>query len=73
MHACDQADARSAEAGVEAVRWGSVAARESVQRICQEAALRCQHVMTMYGVADAPNEDGGDRRQPDSKDRDSHV
>lgn len=68
-HTCDQADARSAEAGVETVHWDSVAARESVQRICQEAALRCQRVIARYASVDVPHEDGRDRCLPDSQDR----
>ncbi len=49
--------ARRAAANVEAIRWDSVAAGEAVQRICQEAALRCQRVMARYAAMDVLNAD----------------
>ena len=38
----------------------SVAAGEAVQRICQEAALRCQRVMARYAAMDIPDADSHD-------------
>lgn len=55
---CDQAHARPLEADAETVRWGSVAAQEAVERICQEVALRCQRIIDMYSSAPIPDEDG---------------
>lgn len=58
MRTSGQAHARGLAANVEAIRWDSVAAGEAVQRICQEAALRCQRVMARYAVMDIPDADG---------------
>jgi hypothetical protein len=57
-HASHQAHARGLAANVEVIRWDSVEAAETVQRICQEAALRCQRVMARYAVRDIPDADG---------------
>jgi hypothetical protein len=59
-HASHQAHARGLGANVEVIRWDSVAAGEAVQRICQEAALRCQRVMARYAAMDIPDADSHD-------------
>lgn len=58
MHTSPQAHTRGLAANVEAIRWDSVAAGEAVQRICQEAALRCQRVMAKYAAMDISDADG---------------
>jgi hypothetical protein len=61
LHISDQARAGGLAATVEAIRWDSVAAGQAVQRICQEAALRCQQVMARYAAVDIPDADGHTR------------
>ncbi|MGH3917465.1 MAG: hypothetical protein ACRDSG_00200 [Pseudonocardiaceae bacterium] len=66
LHTCDEAHAGQSEGGSETVRWGSVAAQEAVERICQEVALRCQRIIDMYSSASTPDEDGHHRPDPRS-------
>lgn len=61
---CDQAPDRQLEGDAETVRWGSVAAQEAVERICQEVALRCQRIIDMYSSASVPDEDGSNCPDP---------
>jgi hypothetical protein len=60
----DQAYARWLEANAETVRWGSVAAQEAVERICQEVTLRCQQVIDRYSSASIPDQDGPHEPDP---------
>ncbi|MGH3775385.1 MAG: hypothetical protein ACRDRR_06550 [Pseudonocardiaceae bacterium] len=60
----DQANARQLDGDAETVRWGSVAAQEAVERICQEVALRCQRIIDMYSSASIPDENGHNRPDP---------
>jgi hypothetical protein len=57
----DQAHAGGLGATVDAIRWDSMAAGETVQRICREAALRCQQVMARYAAVDIPDVGGHNR------------
>jgi hypothetical protein len=44
----DQVNSRWLAANGEAIRWDSVAAREAIARVCQQAALQCQGVVARY-------------------------
>jgi hypothetical protein len=56
MHTGNRAHAGWLGADVEAVRWGSVAAREAVERLCREVALRCQRTVAAYASVNASDE-----------------
>ncbi len=73
LHTCNQTRARCLEADIEVARWGSVAAREAVERTCQEVALRCQRVIAMYASVDIPDEDGHNRSGSLGQDELEHV
>lgn len=61
LHTCNQTRARWLEADIEVAPWGSSAAREAVERTCQEVALRCQRVIARYASVGIPDEDGHNR------------
>jgi len=64
LHTCNQAHARWLGADAEAVRWDSVAAREAVERLCKEVALRCQRTVAAYASANVLDEDSHSGRVP---------
>ena len=51
-HAFNQKHQRSA-AGSEVIPWGSAAAHEAVNRICQEVAARCREVIATQFAANS--------------------
>ncbi len=53
--------------------WGSGAAREAVVRTCQEIALQCQRVATMYAAVAIRDENGYSRSGRLDQDELSHV
>ena len=55
LHTFNQVHPRRLTASIEAVQWDSVAAREAVARICQEAAWRCQRVMPCIPLGNSPD------------------
>ncbi len=69
--AFNQAHTRWLAANVEAVRWDSDAARETVARICQEAARRCQQVIAVHNSVDILDE--GRHNHLDPKQQESAV
>ena len=73
LHTCNQRRVRWLEADVEAARWGSDAAREAVERTCQEVALRCERVIAMYAPVAVPDEDGHNRSGSPRQDELEHV
>ena len=45
------------DAATEGIGWGSDAARETIRRICREAALRCQQTIAVHGLRSVPDGD----------------
>jgi hypothetical protein len=64
MYTGSQARARWLDADAEAIGWGSVAAREAVERLCKEVALRCQRTVAAYASANVLDEDSASGRVP---------
>jgi hypothetical protein len=62
LEAFNQARVRRLATNVEAVRWDSDAAQETVARICREAALQCQRVIAAYSCMDIADETGETNR-----------
>ena len=56
LRTANQVHTRWLDVEAEAVRWGSDAARDAVERICQKAALRCQRTIATYASVDIPDE-----------------
>ncbi len=59
-----QRSAGGLAAGVDVIPWGSAAAQEAINRICQEVTARCEQVIATQTVTDGNNQGVETRSSP---------
>lgn len=57
LHAPYQAHAGGLAVGIDVIPWGSAAAQEAVNRVCQEVTARCEQVIATQAATDTPDQD----------------